>query len=173
MLNGAVVAFSVVKASQPPELEISVADESYCIALWRNLVASAWSGTPTPTRVLRLREAIQTAVQRSPDGVFVVLRLGALLPIPEGEARSIVVETMRRFDKDLLGWIIVMEGEGFRAAAARTVASTVRLLARASFPMTITADVSEGASLIAARIEASPHEVRRVLDRVQSELAVR
>jgi hypothetical protein len=152
-------------------LQILAADDEYCIALWGNLLASAWSGTPTPSRVLRLRESINEASRKNPDGIIVVLRLGALLPIPEGEARAIVVETMRRFDKDLLSWVIVMEGEGFRAAAARTVASTVRLLARGSFPMPITGDVREAASLIAARMPtATAGEVKRVLDQVQSEL---
>lgn len=134
------------------------------MSLWR-------CGAPIgPLR--QLSSILGETCKAHPEGVAMIIRLTDELPIPESEGRDLISKMMQAHDKSLLGWCIVIEGTGFRAAAARTAASTFRLLARASFPLKIASNVPEMAPWIVTRLSigapVAADEFRKAMDELDA-----
>lgn len=133
-------------------VQLRVVGDSFGIGTWRNVVLSLWRRDIPVGPLRQLSSILGEACTAHPEGVAVIVRLTDELPVPESDGRDLLVGMMQAHAKSILVWCIVVEGIGFRAATARTAASTLRLLARASFPLKIASSVSEAAPWIATRL---------------------
>jgi hypothetical protein len=135
-----------------PLVEIHEADDAHAIGTYRNAVLSHWrAGAPT-SQLRQMRTILGRHILRNRQGVVMVIRLVENLPIPESDGRDLISGMMKEYDASLLGWVLIIEGSGFRSAAARTAASTFRLMSRAGFEFKIASGVPEIAPWIATRM---------------------
>jgi hypothetical protein len=90
---------------------------------------------------------------------------------PEKEVREATSALTRDFQS--LAAAIVIEGDGFRAAASRTLIATIYLVARPAYPHKICATVDDGANWLLGLIKpnpfgVSPAEVSRSVEQVRA-----
>ena len=109
---------------------------------------------PTTEVVATLRSELA----RIGDPAVVVVVAEPTAGLPDAKTRRDAVALMRRAGAGIEAWLVVLEGSGFVRSAMRTVASTVRLLARPSFKLQIVDSAAAGAAWLAEHTSAVVRE---------------
>jgi hypothetical protein len=152
-------------------------DDSHCIAIWKNALLTKWHNGAPIGKLRKFATALGRLSADHPEGVVAVIWLVDRLPIPEAEGRDLVATMMKDHEKTLRGWYLIIEGSGFRASAARTVAATIRLMSRsAPYPWKITSTTSECipwlvTSMAAGSTHVTSIEVEAALEEVTKAIA--
>lgn len=117
---------------------------SVCVAVWEK--------KPTPD-TFEIQRIVLTEVARArPKKVAFLCVIDERSEPPDTEVRRRSAEMASNLKDVLAGICCVVEGEGFRAAIARTALSGIRLLARSVGPLQVTSSVEEAASRALPRI---------------------
>lgn len=127
-----------------PAPTIRAADSHYGLASWHQVVVVEWRTFPSRERVVKLGEAIQLTAQDS-SKVAVMVRVQPGLGIPPPEIRNALTRLLQESEDLTLGWAVVLEGDGFWAAAHRSFSATLQLLARSKSKMRIFKTVEQAA----------------------------
>lgn len=139
-----------------PRMRIATADD---------VVVALWLAPPSAEDMKEMRKVIRPFVAgRSTFGALNLIDIDHVAPL-DNEAREAMAETQREFEGRQLGLANVIGGEGFMAAAVRSVAAGVALVSRVSFPQRVFHAV-EPASVWLGSLFASGHvretEIQRV-----------
>lgn len=108
---------------------------AHALGEWRGHVLGIWSGVPDIEAARALASAIERLASRHPGRVAYLGQIRTLSALPDEPIRRISVELGRRVNETLNCAGIVIEGQGFGAAAARAFVTGLGLAARNRFPM--------------------------------------
>src|SRR5262245_35280615 len=126
--------------------QIAALDPARCIAYAQGCVLILWRGTPSLANVPAIPTVIRAASARrgGPVGLFVVI--GAESQMPESAVRDALARGVKEAAACTRFVVAVIEGEGFRTTAMRTVVVGLSLVVKQRFPSKIAATVMEGAT---------------------------
>ncbi len=101
--------------------------------------------TPTPL----LLRGIERALEQHSEPMAVVIHAGASVSVPNTQTRLAASRVMRLSAPRISAWVVVLEGSGLIRTALRSVANTVRLIARSQFPLRLVASAAEATTWLA------------------------
>jgi hypothetical protein len=130
-----------------PELRIHFEDEGVRVGILRNAVLTLWLKNPTAARVRAFRSAQRIVATGTGafGGISVMAPLAdEKLDLGE-ELRREFAESMKEFNGRPAAAAVLVEGVGFRAAAARALTTGIMLVARPKYPIKVFADRHEAA----------------------------
>jgi hypothetical protein len=126
----------------------------------------------TLARMASVDPRLRELVTHYPDGIaqLWVCEPGSLAPIP-AEVSKKGAELYKRFESHTKALAYVLEGQGFRVAAARMALSAIRLVSRTQYPSRMFSTVEEGTHWLRqhvpdideARVIAMVEELRALL----------
>ena len=128
-------------ATNPPHSSARVAqasllsyDEHHVAGTCGPIFIVNWKGVTSVPVVQSLRERILSfaALMQRRIALFTIIDEAA--PLPTSDARLAVTNVLRSCSDDLCCSAVTMEGDGFRAAAVRSVATGLAFLARQPYP---------------------------------------
>lgn len=134
-------------------------DASIRIVVWSRVLAQRWRATPTPEALDALGHAQQDLIRSTLDGRIYVIsvispKMGMLL---SGEARN-KAEAVAGMARDNVAALAqVVEGDGFKSAAARAVMSGVQLAIRAPYPVKVFDTIASGFAWIEKALREAGH----------------
>lgn len=138
---------AVSQLRMPPR--ILSADVNHRTATWGPLFFVVWMGAIE----VRVTELIQTRLRSHagtlPTGrtaLFTIVEETA--PLPSSEGRAALSNILRHCTDEVFASAVVMEGDGFRASAVRSVATGLSLVARQPFPHRVFRRVQDGGQWI-------------------------
>jgi hypothetical protein len=142
-------------------------DRHHCTGTWRNVFINVWADDVTLEAARGLGSAIGRLLEQHPRGVaiFGVSRPGVAV-VPGSEERRLLSEMLSKQGKALLAVASVIQGDGFVAAAKRTVMSTISLLARQPCPVAIFDAHHDAAAWLAPRLGESHVDPNALLDAI-------
>lgn len=123
--------------------EVMANGQGVVLGTWRQFYLIVYTGETTQASVDLIDEGYARFRERSPGpaGLFVVVE--DRVPMPPGPVRERIAEFMKAAGGHVRASALVQEGTGFRAAAVRSVATGITLLARQPFPHHVFATVAE------------------------------
>jgi hypothetical protein len=126
--------------------------DDYAMATYRDVFVIIWRHLTTiETCRLFRRELVDFGKKRS-KGIALLTIVEERAPMPPTECRQSIAETLRDASDHILASAVVFEGEGFRAAAVRSVVAGLNMLARQKFPHKVFSDISEAGSWMHATV---------------------
>lgn len=139
------------------EPAITAMDHEHCTASWRGVFFNVWDGDCTATAADGIARTFHEMLAEFPSGVVIlgVSRPGVAL-VPKPEVRERLAGMFKDHRGGLRGVASAILGDGFAAAAKRSVMTTIALMARQPAPLKIFDARNTAASWIADRLEAGP-----------------
>lgn len=123
--------------------------EDYVVSLRAGVVLCRVLGVPSTTVLEDVRAAVQSC--DAPAVVIIVVTQAAR--IPSNQTRLQAIRLMTDLADHIAAWVIVLEGAGFLRAAMRSVANTLRLLARPRFPMQVVTTAEEAIAWLSEKAD--------------------
>lgn len=134
-------------------------DEELRIVTWANVLAARWRATPTKAKLALLGRHQRMLAESTFDGRIVALTVlspEASLKLA-GDVREQAEAVVKAGRAYLWGTAHVVEGEGFAAAAARAVLSSIQLAVHAGYPMRVFGTVEAAMPWIAELLRKGGH----------------
>jgi hypothetical protein len=128
----------------------------HCIGACRGVLVVVWTGHTTHDGVVASRRSILALGREHPEGVGLITIVEHNAPMPPGEVRDEVAKFLKESSDIIKASAVVFEGEGFRAAAVRSVVTGVSMLAKQAFPHRVFAHVDEAASWMGPKLPGAP-----------------
>ncbi|MEX1365740.1 MAG: hypothetical protein AB1Z98_21615 [Nannocystaceae bacterium] len=126
--------------------------EDVVVCQWGNVLLRVGTRTPQEEHIELLHETFERMLDTYPRvGLLAYLPDGA--PLPDGAARLRAVSMLRSLGPRLGGMVVVAQGTGFWASAARSVITGLTLMARVAFPVKVTSSAADGCEWLGARFE--------------------
>jgi hypothetical protein len=160
-------------AARPERLEILEAGGRDLVGLWQNVLVIALRDLPTAAMLERLGAIQQDIAGRFPEGFAALAILPVLRPrpMPPGmlDAARALTETA---PPELQAVAEVIDGKGFMAATARSMATGILMLGRPRYAMKIFPGVEPAAAWLAAWVERAerPTAPRRLAEAIRHTL---
>lgn len=105
---------------------------------------------PTPV----VLQAIEGALAQHPTPMVVVIHAAPSVGLPDTQTRLTASRIMKMSAPKIAAWVVVLEGSGFLRSALRSVANTVRLIARTRFLLAVVTNAQEAQAWIAEHTSA-------------------
>jgi hypothetical protein len=138
------------------ELRIVYEDPEYTLGVYENAFVWSFRGEVTVDRIRRSRPVHRDLVLKYPSGFGAMTIIGDKVPLMmPPDSREAANAITAEFKKHYRALAIVIEGTGFRAAAARAVTSGINLFARVACPTQVFDDARK-AALWLTRAAADP-----------------
>ncbi|MGH1347854.1 MAG: hypothetical protein ACRBN8_40240 [Nannocystales bacterium] len=131
--------------SAPTPWEVLVETPGYTMLRRSTVLLCRLRSTPTPL----LLRGIERALEQHPEPMTVVIHVEASVSVPNTETRLAASRVMRLSAPRIAAWVVVLEGSGLIRTALRSVANTVRLIARSQFPLRLVASAAEATTWLA------------------------
>jgi hypothetical protein len=149
------------------------AGENYHVATWdRVLIEVLMEGVTIEALKARL-DAHRKLYDKYPDRVLSLSVVPAGVNLPDSELRKESGRVVKMLAPRTQVIVVVLEGEGFWASAARSALTGIQLLAPGSHPMKVVRSVSEGCRLMAQEAgETLPwaQKLEQVVEQIRSGL---
>ncbi|MFO0635052.1 MAG: hypothetical protein U0168_19585 [Nannocystaceae bacterium] len=113
-------------------------DPEHCTASWRGVFFNVWNGDCTESAADGIAQTFQALVEQHPGGIVIlgVSRPGVAM-VPRPEVREKLSAMLRGHNGGLRGVASAILGDGFGAAAKRTVMASIAMMARQPAPLRI------------------------------------
>lgn len=142
---------------RPALRTILAQDADRTVATWGPILVVVWKGTVTVAAAREIQFALRDLAASLPrEDVALLTIVEADAPMPSADARTALANILRFCADDIRCSCVVMEGDGFRAAAARSIATGLSLIARQPFPHRIFSTVHEGSRWVAQLLKQGP-----------------
>lgn len=121
-------------------------DPDFALASWNDVFMVIWrvNTTVEGARALR-RECLGFAAKR-PEGIALLTIVEEGAPMPAPESREVIARFLGDASESIRASAVIFEGDGFRAAAVRSVVIGLTMLARQKYPHKVFAAVEDGAT---------------------------
>jgi hypothetical protein len=133
---------------------ILTSDVHHRTGIWGPLFFVVWIGevevSTTELIQARLRAHASTLPTKR-AALFTIVEETA--PLPSSSGRTALSNILRNCTDDVFASAVVMEGDGFRASAVRSVATGLSIVARQPFPHRVFRKVQDGAQWICSCFE--------------------
>lgn len=139
------------------EPAIRAMDREHCTASWRGVFFNVWDGDCTAAAADGIGRTFHEMLTEFPEGIVIlgVSRPGVAL-VPKPEVRERLAGLFKDHRGGLRGIASAILGDGFAAAAKRSVMTTIALMARQPAPLKIFEDRHAAATWSAQRLEHGP-----------------
>lgn len=94
-------------------------------------------------------QAIAKYAASFPHGLGLMIMVSANEPPPDDATRQVIRDSYNEMKEVVIGGVLVVEGEGFVAAAKRSVMTLISSSSSRLFPMRVASTVNEGATKLA------------------------
>jgi hypothetical protein len=141
----------MTSASKRSDVDVIEAASDHVFGTWRDVFVSVWRSAATARTAVRLATVLRRFAAGHSGGVSMIVVIEPGCTMPDTEARERMSRDMKRHETFTRHMVLVYEGEGFRAAAVRSVVAGMQLLSRQVVPTTTVATVTQGASWLAER----------------------
>jgi hypothetical protein len=116
-------------------MKILRSDHNHTAFTWGPLLGVVWRHETTVTAARALTFDLQKFAAGLPDGKGILMTVVMPhAPLPSSDARQALSGILRVGADALICSAVVMEGDGFRASAVRSVATGLAIIARQPFP---------------------------------------
>jgi hypothetical protein len=129
-------------------MKIVTNDGTQCVALWRNALLQIARKELATEDIGRFEGALEELLASCPSGVAIVTLVEETAGAPQGQAREAMAKIAKAVAWGVACNAVIIEGDGFQAAAKRGYAASINWLIRRSFPHHIFATVDEAAPWI-------------------------
>ncbi|HEX4515297.1 MAG TPA: hypothetical protein VH054_17240 [Polyangiaceae bacterium] len=148
----------------PGDTRIFVSDEAHLAAIHRNVYITAWWGETTVERLKRVGEIQNELARKWPAG-FVALALirSSNVNMP-ADVRAEAEKLSKEPAPNLKAIAQVIYGSGFAAAAIRSIATGMVLVARRPRPTKIFGTLEGAATWLAPQMNELPEPADRIAD---------
>lgn len=145
----------------------------HCAASLGGLLILIIKEDPRPSIFEQQRRWLRKLKEDSPDGSAFLAVLQADTPLPTEQARAIVKRVFREFSQVMKAGAMVIEGDGFVAAAFRSVLSMLVLTLRPPYPLKVFRSPSDACLWVLPHIgksgQVSGVEVLGAIQRLKAE----
>ena len=124
-------------------------ERDFALASCDKLYVCVWRNETTMHGVESTRSGIKTFADANPGGIGLLTIVEPEAPMPGRDERDALAALLKSFGTQIKASALVFEGEGFRAAAVRSVVVGLNLLARQPYPHRVFDAVSQAASWLA------------------------
>jgi hypothetical protein len=134
-------------------------DEELRIVTWGNVLAARWRATPTKAKLALLGHHQRMFASSTFEGRIVTLTVlspAASLRLA-GDVREQAEAVVKAGRAYLWGSAQVVEGEGFAAAAARAVLSSIQLAVHAGYPIRVFGTIDDAMPWVAELLRKAGH----------------
>jgi hypothetical protein len=123
---------------------VRVLSSSHChsFAMYGNTLLYYWNGEVSLDSVKKTRNAIVTARETNPEGVYVIAFITLGTGMPGNDVRNESAKIDRECGPYIRAHATVVPGEGFWVASARSVLGTVFLLSRTGYARRVFRDAA-------------------------------
>ena len=129
--------------------EIQTSTKDYLYATWQHLMIVVWRGLTTVDGVREGQRVFDALTKKWPDGVLLLTIVEDGAPMPDASARDALGRLLKSGVGKTKKSAVVYEGDGFRAAAVRSVVTGLSVFSKLPFPHKIFAKVSDAAGFLA------------------------
>jgi hypothetical protein len=123
--------------------------DDHIIMIWDRSVCVVWKKATTLAGVEKLTSVYNEQAGRHPDGLYLLTIVEPTASLPPPEAREALAVFLRGGGGRTRLSAVVHEGNGFRAAAVRSVVTGLAMLVRLPYPHEIFATVEQAAKWLA------------------------
>ena len=145
-----------------PRPELHFVDADQALASWRTFFVLIWRNRTTVEGVRRASAELEAFARKHPHGVAMLTIVEADAPMPTTEARTTLGDMLRRAEESLRCSALAFEGDGFRAAAIRSVVTGLALVARPSYPHKVFDSVRSAVEWLAPKAPSVAEETHPV-----------
>jgi hypothetical protein len=103
------------------------------VSIWRNLSVTIWRGKVDEADAQMACQSLRELTARYTEGLAMLSIIEASSGVPTAEARRLFSEGLRTASAHIRRVGVVIEGDGFQAAAVRAVSNGVVLVVKPSF----------------------------------------
>lgn len=127
-------------------LAVQYRDQGLCVATWGSLVVYIWSGPINADRVEVSAQTRQRALEQT-DGIGSVfhVHVARRVPRPDEAVRRRAKDIIAHFAPCTIGQVHVIEADGFKASALRSLVESTRSEA----PLLITSSIDDAVDWLA------------------------
>jgi hypothetical protein len=137
------------------DYEITFEDEGCRVATYRSLVVSAWRSTPTVPRLAAVvRAAEKLRWMPPPAGAFSVVAAHPRLKLEVSDVvRRGAIGNLQYYKGADISSAFTIEGDGFAAAAMRSIVTGIFLAARPTYPIQVFPTRAQAAAWLVPRTQ--------------------
>jgi hypothetical protein len=128
---------------EPPRIYESTVD--HAVGTYRQMVMTTWRCRVTPEAVLSVRRRSEASFASDAKGIVFLVVVEESAQSPSKDARQSLAELLRAHSEQIAGGAMIFEGSGFRAAAVRSVATSMAILARTEYAFKVFPSVENAA----------------------------
>ena len=148
----------------PGDTRIFVSDEAHLAAIHRNVYITAWWGETTAARLRRVGEIQNELARKWPKGFVGLALIRSANATLSAEVRAEAEKLSTGASPNLKAIAQIIYGSGFVAAAIRSVATGMILLARSQRPSKIFGTLESGATWLVPYMNALPEPADKITD---------
>jgi hypothetical protein len=139
----------------PPVRPVVVSQASdHVLVQWGTHLLGIWDGAVSIVSVRQWRQHLQSLVKANPRRTVYISYERAGFQMPDDAVRKLIADTLRAVDGQLAACVVILPGQGFKAAAVRALVSGIALMARPKSPLGCVRNIAEAQSWVAARVAA-------------------
>lgn len=124
--------------------------KDYLFATWQHLVLAVFRGETTVQGVREGQRVFDEHAKNWPGGVLILTVVEEGAPMPDAAARNELGRMLKSGAGRTKKSAVVYEGDGFRAAAVRSVVTGISVFSKPPFPHKIFARVADAAGFLAS-----------------------
>lgn len=118
-------------------------DVDYATGHWGDMFFILWKKNTTMEATQQLRGHLVDFTRTHPAGVGLLTVVEANAPVPGADVRKALAAVLADFSRSIKVSAVVFEGQGFSAAAVRSVVTGLTLIARQAYPHKVFASLAE------------------------------
>lgn len=118
-------------------------DDDYATGHWGDVFFILWKKNTTMEATHQLRSNLVDFTRSHPAGVGLLTIVEANAPVPGADVRKALAAVLTDFSRNIKVSSVVFEGQGFSAAAVRSVVTGLTLIARQAYPHKVFASLAE------------------------------
>jgi hypothetical protein len=140
----------------PDRAQVVELHPSFCIATWDCMTIVVLNGAIRGARLAPVFEEARRQCQRYPEGGGFTLLIGPHAGLPDADARRMSSEALAECGAFIHCAAVVLDWDGFRAATARSIVSTLFLATRRRLMSRVFHELTEAAQWQAAMVRRDP-----------------
>lgn len=136
-------------------------DSNHRTGTWGPIFFVVWIGEVEVRTAQGIQGRLRAFANSLPGGRAVLFTVvEGTAPLPSSQGRTALSNILSFCSREVLASAVIMEGDGFRASAVRSVATGVAMLARQPFPHRVFRKIDEGAAWVCSSLPGETEVTR-------------
>ena len=121
-------------------------EADFALGSWGDLFFILWKKNTTLEGAKAVRTHLLEFTRARPAGVGLLTIVEANAPVPAADVRKALAAVLADFSRSIKASAVIFEGQGFSAAAVRSVVTGLTLIARQSYPHKVFGSLAEASA---------------------------